>query len=74
MTVPEWLEGMKESAPHWWASTKGSDAAGGADHKTGDKNPWLREHRNVTEQMRVTKANPDLAKRLKAEASANAQA
>ena len=74
LTVPEWLEGMKDSAPHWWAATKGADAAGGAGHKSGDKNPWLPEHRNVTERMKIAKADPELAKRLQAEAKAPAQA
>lgn len=48
---------------------KGSGALGGQDNKgTKINNPWKRETRNLTEQMRIARENPELAKRLKIEA------
>lgn len=32
------------------------------------KNPWSKEHRNLTEQARILKENPELAKQLQAQA------
>ena len=46
-------------------SRSGSEFNGG--NKT-DKNPWLKEHFNLTEQGRIMRENPDLAARLKQEA------
>jgi len=51
------------------------DASGGGTHTkiggpTGDKvaNPWKKETRNLTQQMKIAKENPALADRLRAEA------
>ncbi|GIQ63625.1 scaffold protein [Paenibacillus cisolokensis] len=43
---------------------EGSDKSGGG----GQKNPWSREHFNLTEQGRILRENPELAKQLMAAA------
>jgi hypothetical protein len=59
-------------APHLFEGTAGSGAAGsgsgGVSSGGGTKNPFKRESWNLTEQMRITKADPKLADRLQAEA------
>ncbi len=40
----------------------------GNPNDTGVKNPWTKEHRNVTQQMLLENTKPELAKRLKQEA------
>lgn len=59
-----------EAAPFLPPSGKGG---GGADPSGGGRgggvpNPWKKESWNLTEQGRITKENPDLARRLKAAA------
>lgn len=59
-----------EAAPFLPPSGKGG---GGADPNGGGRgggvpNPWKKESWNLTEQGRITKENPDLARRLKAAA------
>jgi hypothetical protein len=46
---------------------RGSGAGGGARGGKGatGKNPWDPKHRNLTEQMRITKENPQEAERLR---------
>jgi uncharacterized coiled-coil protein SlyX len=56
----EWIKGLRVEAPHLFAQTQ--QGAG-----TGQKNPWARDSRNVTEQMRLYRSNPELARRLAAE-------
>ena len=48
----------------------GGGAGGGGKTTGGGTNPFAKESLNVTEQMRITKENPDLANRLKQEAGA----
>lgn len=44
---------------------KGVNPADGRDGgSTGIKNPWSKEHFNLTEQARILKENPELAKQL----------
>lgn len=44
---------------------KGATPADGRDPGTGGiKNPWSKEHFNLTEQARILKENPELAKQL----------
>lgn len=67
--IQEWSK--SEEAGHYIAgrgvngSGASSTRSAGAD---GGVNPWKRETRNLTEQMRIAKENPDLAKRLAAQA------
>lgn len=46
----------------------GGGAGGGGGSGDGAPNPWKKETRNLTEQGRLTRENPELAKRFKAEA------
>lgn len=59
-----------EAAAFLPASGKsGSGATGsGGGSGSGHANPWKKETFNITEQGRITRENPDLAKRLKAAA------
>mgnify|MGYP000913116194 CR=1 FL=1 len=47
---------------------KGNPPAGGGTDNKGDKNPWSKEHFNLTEQGRIAKEDPALAARLRAAA------
>ncbi len=52
------------------AKFKGAKPPEGSDKgdKGGQKNPWSKEHFNLTEQGRILRENPELAKQLKAAA------
>lgn len=65
-----WLSDVNDSGKkaHWWPRPGGGGATGN-DGKPGAKNnPWKQDTFNLTEQGRITRDNPDLAKKLKAEA------
>lgn len=47
---------------------KGNPPGGGGADSKGDKNPWSKEHFNLTEQGRIAKEDPALAARLRAAA------
>ena len=69
LTMTEWLETQVSEAPHLFESNAGGGAAGNGSGGVGQgsgKNPFRRETWNVTEQMRLAKADPQLAARLKA--------
>ncbi|MCT4686075.1 phage scaffolding protein [Vallitalea sp.] len=70
--LKEQLEKLKESDGYLF----GEDGPGvggrephapGADHKSTTKNPWSKEHYNLTEQGRILREDPELAKQLKAQ-------
>lgn len=67
----EWLESMKDVADHWWQSSTGGGTQPGRAGAERIKNPWKKDTFNLTEQGRIFKENPDLATRLKNEATAN---
>lgn len=47
---------------------KGVAPADGRDNSSGGiKNPWSKEHFNLTEQARILRENPDLAKQLQSQ-------
>lgn len=51
------------------AKAQGGTGSGApANAGTGDKNPWSKEHFNLTEQLRLNKENPAKAAQLKAAA------
>jgi hypothetical protein len=60
-TPARWLAGLQTQAPHLFQAPGGSDAG-------AVKNPWLKESFNMTEQGRIYKADPDLAKQLATQA------
>jgi hypothetical protein len=71
LTLDEWAEGLVAEAPHLFESNAGGGAAGnasGGGARGSVKNPFRKESWNVTEQMRLLKADPQLAGRLKAAA------
>lgn len=52
--APEiWLSDMQESRPHWWPASVGGGAGGSGKGGTFAKNPWAKEHWNLTEQGKV---------------------
>lgn len=68
------IQAILKDYPEWAAGAGGdgkgvgsgaNPAGGGA---SGQKNPWLREHWNLTEQGRITRENPDKARQLRAAA------
>jgi len=46
----------------------GGNASGGGGFKNAGSNPWAKDSFNVTEQMKIKREKPDLAKRLQAQA------
>jgi len=73
MTVAEWVEALVSDAAHLFEANAGGGAAGstsggsaGARSLGAGRNPFRRETWNLTEQMKLTKADPALAARLKA--------
>lgn len=72
-TVADLLTEIKEAKPALFKADDkrgiGMQPSGGSPKgNSGVVNPWSKETRNVTQQMMLTRTQPDLAKRLKAEA------
>ncbi|MDB5490353.1 MAG: hypothetical protein JWO78_202 [Micavibrio sp.] len=61
-----------EKGAHYVAAAQnsGGDANGGKKAAGGGKNPWAKDTFNLTEQMRIEKANPKQAEQLKTAAGA----
>lgn len=74
LTLDEYVAELPEKAAHLFApSTGGGGNPGGNGNQrrppgTPAINPWKKETSNLTEQGRIFRTNPDLAKRLAAEA------
>jgi hypothetical protein len=83
MTLDEWVDQQVADAPHLFESNAGGGAAGAgsssshnasggaggaSSHSRGARNPFKKESWNITEQMRLQKADPQLAARLRASA------
>ena len=71
MTLDEWVEQQVADAPHLFESNAGGGAASNGSGGVGNKsvkNPFRKETWNLTEQMKLTKTDPQLAARLKAAA------
>ncbi len=74
LAVKDWTENLSKTAPHLFKPSSGSGAGGSGSGSGGaggggtGKNPWKKETYNLTEQMAITRTNPTLAARLKAEA------
>lgn len=70
--LEEQLEGLKESDPYLFGEDKlsGREPKPPADPVPNEykKNPWSKEHFNLTEQGRIYRENPELAAKLKAAA------
>jgi hypothetical protein len=76
-TPEELLLELQPNTPHLWEENRGLQSEPGkqqttsATQRTGTytgPNPWKKESRNLTTAMKLTKEQPDLAKRLRAEA------
>jgi hypothetical protein len=53
LSPTEWLNDMKEKAPHWWPTSLGGGAGGGGPNGgnlANSQNPWSPEGWNVTKQ------------------------
>jgi len=71
MTLAEWVDALVSDAPHLFEANAGGGAAGSGSGGAGNrsvKNPFRKESWNLTEQMKLTKTDPQLAARLKAAA------
>jgi hypothetical protein len=71
MTLAEWVDALVSDAPHLFEANAGGGAAGsgsGGAANRSVKNPFRKETRNLTEQMKLIKSDPQLAARLKAAA------
>ncbi len=68
LTLEEWVNAQATETPHLFESNAGGGAAGnGSGGAAGSvKNPWKREHWNVTEQMALQRSGPGRAAQLKA--------
>ena len=48
-----WLADMQQARPHWWPTSSGGGANGGAGSGSFGKNPWSADNWNMTEQAKV---------------------
>ena len=67
LSVAEWVETQVTAAPHLFADHAGGGAPGVGPGGAAVPNPFRKETWNVTEQMRLLKADASLAARLKRE-------
>lgn len=71
-TIKASIQAILKDYPEWAASASGggvgnpANPAGGGN--SGQKNPWLKEHWNLTEQGRITRESPEKARQLRAAA------
>lgn len=69
LTFDEWAaEQLRESHPYIFPQPKGSGAPGNNGSGAPKANPWKPDQRNRTEQARIVRDDPELAKRLMSEA------
>lgn len=66
LEVPALLQQIQARHGYFWGPSKGGGANGGNGglRLPSGVNPWKKETRNRTEQMRILKENPELAKQL----------
>ena len=67
LSFDEWAENLVVDAPHLFETNAGGGAAGSGSGGAGNgvKNPWRKDAWNVTEQMRMQRADPKQAQQLK---------
>jgi len=71
--LEEQIKTLKENKPYLFkeeapGGTGGSKGAGAINKKNKTKNPWTKEHFNLTEQGKILKEDPELARTLIAQA------
>jgi len=78
LTIGDWLDSLTADAPHLFEGSKGGGSGGGgsANGNFGglDKNPFDPKTVNRELQARLTRTNPELAKRLQTLAGTNGKA
>lgn len=76
LTVGDWLDGLVADAPHLFEKSNGGGGGGGSVGNFGglSYNPFDPKTVNRTEQARLNRTNPELAKRLQTLASTNGKA
>lgn len=50
LSMDEFLKVMFKQRPHWWPDSEGGGSKGGQGGGFGNKNPWSKDHWNMTEQ------------------------
>ena len=58
-----WLNEIQSKKAYWWPDSQGGGATGN-NSGAGPANPWKKDNYNVTEQMKISAADPAAAKRL----------
>jgi hypothetical protein len=66
--LADWIRKTVEGKPHWFAPSQGGGSTGSTGGNNGVVNPWDSKSLNITEQMRITRADPARAAKLKAAA------
>lgn len=65
----DFFQDAQSKRPYWWPNSQG-DGAGGSGGTGGfAKNPWSKDHWNLTEQGAAVRANPAEAERMAAAAN-----
>lgn len=68
LSVEVWLGDMQSKKPHWWGDSIGSGAQGSGRGGASGSNPWKLASWNMTEQMKIVKADPKKAAQMAAAA------
>jgi len=50
-----WLSEMQKTRPHWWQNSNGGGGQGNQGGNSYGKNPWTKDHWNLTEQGRIVR-------------------
>ena len=58
-----WFSEIQGKKAYWWPDSQGGGATGN-NSGAGPANPWKKDSYNVTEQMKISAADPAAAKRL----------
>lgn len=59
-----WLSDQKGQRPHWWPVSQGGGARGAGGNGVAGDNPFSKTAPNITEAMRIAKADPTKATAL----------
>ncbi len=59
-----WLSEMQEKRPHWWPASTGGGAGGGTGGGGFTKNPFTKEHWNLTDQAKEIRGDRAKAERM----------